>query len=55
MGNTVSDKKQKVYDSVIDELKDVYRTKLLPMEEAYKFHDFHSSALRFVWLFFQNL
>ena len=53
MGNTDT-KDKKVYDSVIDELKEVYSTKLLPMEEEYKFHDFHSSKLRFVSVFFQN-
>lgn len=26
-------------------LKKIYRTKLLPLEEAYKFHDFHSPSL----------
>jgi len=33
------------FDSVIDGLKKVYKTKLLPLEQAYKFHDFHSPQL----------
>lgn len=31
--------------SVVDGLKRVYRTKLLPLEETYLFHDFHSPKL----------
>jgi EH domain-containing protein 1 len=33
------------FDSVIDGLKKVYKSKLLPLETAYKFHDFHSPML----------
>lgn len=33
------------FDSVIDGLKKVYKSKLLPLEQAYKFHDFHSPML----------
>ncbi|RNA06970.1 EH domain-containing 3 isoform X1 [Brachionus plicatilis] len=33
------------FDSVIDGLKKVYRSKLLPLEQAYKFHEFHSPVL----------
>uniref|UniRef100_A0AC35UFD4 EH domain-containing protein 1-like n=1 Tax=Rhabditophanes sp. KR3021 TaxID=114890 RepID=A0AC35UFD4_9BILA len=32
-------------DSVADGLKKVYKQKLFPLEEYYKFHDFHSPAL----------
>ncbi|KAJ9586331.1 hypothetical protein L9F63_020039 [Diploptera punctata] len=34
-----------VFTSVVDGLKKVYRTKLLPLEETYLFHDFHSPKL----------
>uniref|UniRef100_A0A8D8YEL7 EH domain-containing protein 1 n=2 Tax=Cacopsylla melanoneura TaxID=428564 RepID=A0A8D8YEL7_9HEMI len=34
-----------VYDTVLDGLKKVYKTKLLPLEQAYHFHDFHSPHL----------
>ncbi|XP_064600664.1 EH domain-containing protein 3-like [Liolophura sinensis] len=34
-----------VYDSVVDGLKRLYRSKLHPLEEFYKFHDFHSPPL----------
>jgi len=43
-----NDKRQKepeVFDSVVAGLKKIYRTKLLPLEESYKFHDFHSPML----------
>lgn len=30
---------------LIDELKRSYRTKIRPLEDAYKFSDFHSNAL----------
>ncbi|XP_023705255.1 EH domain-containing protein 1 isoform X2 [Cryptotermes secundus] len=36
---------QESYASVVDGLKRVYRTKLLPLEETYLFHDFHSPKL----------
>ena len=42
-----------VYD-VIDGLKEVYKTKLLPMEKEYKFQDFHSPLLRFVSDIYRN-
>ncbi|THD21543.1 Receptor Mediated Endocytosis [Fasciola hepatica] len=38
-------KDQEAYDSVIDGLSRLYTQKLLPLENAYKFHDFHSLAL----------
>lgn len=34
-----------VLSSVADQLKKIYKTKLLPLEDQYKFHDFHSPAL----------
>ncbi|KAF3849724.1 hypothetical protein F7725_019443 [Dissostichus mawsoni] len=38
-------KDPEVFQTVGDGLKKLYRTKLLPLEEAYKFHEFHSPAL----------
>ena len=40
-----SNKSPEVYDSVLEGLKKVYKTKLLPLENAYHFHDFHSPML----------
>jgi hypothetical protein len=37
--------KPETFDNVIDGLKKVYRSKLLPLEKEYHFHDFHSSFL----------
>jgi hypothetical protein len=37
--------KKEIYTSVIEGLRQVYKTKLLPLEEAYRFHEFHSSQL----------
>ncbi|XP_036398368.1 EH domain-containing protein 3-like [Megalops cyprinoides] len=34
-----------VFQTVSDGLKKLYKSKLLPLEEQYKFHDFHSPAL----------
>ena len=34
-----------VFQNVAEGLKKLYRTKLLPLEETYKFHDFHSPKL----------
>ncbi|XP_046669543.1 EH domain-containing protein 3 isoform X4 [Homalodisca vitripennis] len=34
-----------LFDNVVEGLKKIYRTKLLPLEEAYQFHDFHSPKL----------
>ena len=42
------DKRKKeptVYSSVADGLRQLYKHKLYPLEEHYKFHDFHSPAL----------
>ncbi|CAH1153776.1 unnamed protein product [Phaedon cochleariae] len=37
--------KQEVYQSVVEGLKQIYKNKLLPLEESYQFHDFHSPKL----------
>lgn len=34
-----------MFENVSDGLKRIYKQKLLPFEEYYKFHDFHSPAL----------
>lgn len=34
-----------IYDSVVEGLKRIYKQKLLPLELAYQFHDFHSPQL----------
>jgi len=36
---------QEVVENVVNELKKIYRSKLLPLEEHYQFHDFHSPKL----------
>ena len=38
-------KEPEVFGNVAEGLKKLYKTKLLPLEEHYKFHDFHSPAL----------
>ncbi|KAK3522079.1 hypothetical protein QTP70_024345 [Hemibagrus guttatus] len=38
-------KDPELFQTVSDGLKRLYRTKLLPLEEAYRYHDFHSPAL----------
>lgn len=38
-------KTQETVENVVGELKKIYRTKLLPLEEHYQFHDFHSPKL----------
>lgn len=38
-------KDPEVFQTVSDGLKKLYRTKLLPLEEHYRFHEFHSPAL----------
>lgn len=34
-----------LFDNVVEGLKKIYRNKLLPLEQAYQFHDFHSPQL----------
>jgi len=38
-------KQPEVYDSVVDGLKEIYKKKILPLEQQYLFHDFHSPQL----------
>ncbi|XP_038105237.1 EH domain-containing protein 3 isoform X1 [Culex quinquefasciatus] len=38
-------KQEEVVENVLGELKKIYRSKLLPLEEHYNFHDFHSPKL----------
>lgn len=33
------------YENVIEGLKNIYKSKLLPLEQTYKFHEFHSPPL----------
>lgn len=40
-----SQKHVEVYNSVSEGLKRIYRNKLLPLEETYLFHEFHSPLL----------
>ncbi|GMT11780.1 hypothetical protein PFISCL1PPCAC_3077, partial [Pristionchus fissidentatus] len=44
-GNTDKKKNKEVLESVSEGLRKIYKTKLYPLEEFYKFHDFHSPAL----------
>lgn len=37
--------KNEPYENVIEGLKNIYSTKLLPLEQHYQFHDFHSPQL----------
>ncbi|CAG9855033.1 unnamed protein product [Phyllotreta striolata] len=37
--------KEEIYQSVVEGLKTIYKHKLLPLEEHYQFHDFHSPKL----------
>ncbi|KAL0276392.1 UNVERIFIED_CONTAM: hypothetical protein PYX00_003980 [Menopon gallinae] len=43
--NKESDKKHEMFETVVEGLKKIYRQKLLPLEEFYNFHDFHSPKL----------
>lgn len=36
---------QSAYENVIEGLKNIYKSKLLPLEQAYKFNEFHSPPL----------
>uniref|UniRef100_UPI00358E8556 EH domain-containing protein 1-like n=1 Tax=Myxine glutinosa TaxID=7769 RepID=UPI00358E8556 len=38
-------KETDVFQTVVEGMKKLYRKKLLPLEEHYKFHEFHSPAL----------
>ena len=37
--------KEEIVENVLGELKKIYKSKLLPLEEHYQFHDFHSPKL----------
>jgi len=37
--------KKEIYTNVTEGLQQAYKTKLLPLEEAHRFHEFHSSQL----------
>lgn len=37
--------KKDIYTSVAEGLRQVYKAKLLPLEETYRFHEFHSPQL----------
>ena len=41
----VTKEEQEVFENVLEGLKRVYKTKLLPLEEHYNFHEFHSPKL----------
>ncbi|GJQ70553.1 putative N-terminal EH-domain containing protein [Trypoxylus dichotomus] len=45
LSKSTKDVDQEVYDNVLEGLKKVYRNKLLPLEEHYMFHEFHSPKL----------
>ena len=36
------EKNQEVVETALNEMKKIYKQKLLPLEEFYLFHDFHS-------------
>ncbi|XP_046453281.1 EH domain-containing protein 3-like [Daphnia pulex] len=38
-------KQPEIYDSVVEGLKKIYKSKILPLEQQYFFHDFHSPEL----------
>ncbi|VDN55985.1 unnamed protein product [Dracunculus medinensis] len=44
-GDSSKKKQQQELESVNEGLRKIYKQKLLPLEEYYKFHDFHSPAL----------
>jgi EH domain-containing protein 1 len=44
-GNNTKKKDQEVLETVSDGLKKIYKQKLYPLEDFYRFHEFHSPAL----------
>lgn len=42
---TRDNNKEEIYHNVVEGLKDIYKHKLLPLEEHYHFHEFHSPKL----------
>lgn len=45
MNKSENKKGPEVFESVVEGLKKIYKTKLLPLEEFYEFHEFHSPKL----------
>ena len=45
LNNIKKNKNAIEFDNVFEGLKKIYRAKLLPLEQTYKFHEFHSPAL----------
>ncbi|CAH1987332.1 unnamed protein product [Acanthoscelides obtectus] len=43
--NKVPEVKHEAFDNVIDGLKSIYKNKMLPLEQHYLFHEFHSPPL----------
>lgn len=43
--NQKHENERQIYDTVVEGLKKIYRQKLLPLEEHYHFHEFHSPKL----------
>ena len=39
-------KNPEVFETVVDGLKTIYKQKIFPLEEHYRFHDFHSPVLQ---------
>nr|XP_023011882.1 EH domain-containing protein 3-like [Leptinotarsa decemlineata] len=42
---TKDNSKEEIYNNVVEGLKNIYKHKLLPLEEYHQFHDFHSPKL----------
>lgn len=38
--------KEEIYGTVTEGLRSIYRKNLYPLEEAYRFHEFHSPSLQ---------
>lgn len=38
--------KQECYENVVEGLKSIYKNKMLPLEQHYLFHEFHSPSLQ---------
>lgn len=43
--NKMPDIHPEVYGNVVEGLKNIYKTKLLPLEQHYLFNEFHSAPL----------
>lgn len=42
----VPEVKQECYENVVEGLKSIYKNKMLPLEQHYLFHEFHSPPLQ---------